>query len=180
MADGCKELHERVDAIEEQVAALQRGRIRGIRKQAVRSLWGLPLYDIAIGPDPEKGEQRGHARGVLAIGDIATGVLALGGMARGVIALGGVALGIVALGGCSVGIFLALGGLAVAGVAVGGLAVGVVAVGGAALGVVAIGGGAAGYYACGGGAVGKFVISATERSPEAIDFFAPWIPGLRR
>ena len=65
MADGCKELHERVDAIEEQVAALQRGRIRGIRKQAVRSLWGLPLYDIAIGPDPEKGEQRGHARGFL-------------------------------------------------------------------------------------------------------------------
>ena len=26
--------------------------------------------------------------------------------------------------------------------------------------------------------MGKFVLSATERSPEAIDFFAPWIPGL--
>jgi hypothetical protein len=180
MADDYKALHEKLDAIEQGVAALQRGRPRGVRKRAARNLWGLPLYDIAIGPDPEKGEQRGHARGVVAIGDIATGILAMGGVARGVVAVGGVALGIVCLGGCSLGILLAMGGFAIAGIALGGVAVGVVAIGGAALGVIAVGGGAVGYYACGGGAVGKYVISATEQSREAIDLFAPWIPGLRR
>jgi hypothetical protein len=176
MTDDYQALHEKLDAIGRGVEALQRGRPRGVRKRAARHLWGLPLYDIAFGPDPETGELRGHARGILAIGDIATGILALGGVARGVVALGGVALGIVSLGGCSLGILAALGGLAIAGIAFGGVAVGVVAVGGVALGVIAGGGGAIGYYACGGAAVGKYVVSATEHSREAIDLFAPWIP----
>ena len=44
---------------------------RGIRKRSPKTLCGLPLVDIAIGPDPEKGEMRGHAHGIIAIGDIA-------------------------------------------------------------------------------------------------------------
>lgn len=42
----------------------------------------------------------------------------------------------------------------------------------------AIGGGAVGYYAFGGGAFGKFVISAVQRSPEAVEFFKHWLPVL--
>ena len=62
---------------------------KGIRIRSSATLWGLPLLAIALGPDFEKNEIRGHARGILAIGDIATGVLAFGGLARGVIAIGG-------------------------------------------------------------------------------------------
>src|SRR5262245_17848290 len=63
---------------------------RSIRRQSSRKICGLPLWAIALGPDWEKGEMRGHARGIVAIGDLATGWLALGGFARGFIAAGGV------------------------------------------------------------------------------------------
>ena len=77
---------------------------------------GLPLYDIAIGGAPDKGEMRGHAHGIVAIGGIARGGRAVG--------------------------FIAVGGLAV------------------------------GYYAAGGAAYGKHVISALQRSPEAVELFS--------
>ena len=58
---------------------------KGIRKRSATCFAGLPLYDIALGPDLDKGECHGHARGIVAIGDIATGWLAVGGAARGII-----------------------------------------------------------------------------------------------
>lgn len=158
------DLEKRVADLEKQVDALKRGGaglIRGIRR---RSSWGfgdLPFYDIALGPDPDRGEWRGHAKGIIAIGDMATGVLALGGLARGLFAFGGLAVGGVSLGGLSIGAL----------VAVGGLAIGSVAFGGAAMGGVAIGGGSAGYYACGGQAFGEHRVDATRRDPEAEAFF---------
>ena len=135
----------------------------GIRKRSDYEYLGMPLWSVALGPDFAKGEMRGHAKGLIAIGDMATGVFALGGLARGVVALGGLAAGVVALGG------LAIGGLTL-----GGLAIGLVALGGGAVGWVAIGGAAAGYYAAGGAAFGTYVVSAMERSPEAIAFFSQW------
>jgi hypothetical protein len=72
---------------------------KSIRSRSVRSFAGLPLVDIAIGPDPDRNEPHGKARGIIAIGDEAHGWLALGGSARGVLALGGKAMGIIALGG---------------------------------------------------------------------------------
>lgn len=162
-----KALKARVADLESRLAA---GRVlgRGVRKRSSRTLFGLPLYDIAVGPDPETGAMRGHARGIVAIGDLATGVLALGGLARGVVAVGGVSLGLLSFGGCAIGLLAAVGGAAIGGVAIGG----------AAAGVVAVGGGAAGYYACGGAAFGTHVLSAMERSPEAVELFgrfAPWL-----
>lgn len=139
-----------------------------IRKRSQQTILGLPLVDIAIGPDPEKNEVRGHARGIIAIGDIATGWLAFGGVAYGGLASGGIAVGIVSFGGLSIGL-----------AALGGLAIGGIAVGGGAIGFAAIGGGAIGYYALGGGALGKYVIMATERSQEAVDFFKHWLPFLQ-
>lgn len=137
--------------------------MRSVRRHSDYIYLGMPLWSIAMGPDLERGEMRGHAKGVLAIGDIATGVIAVGGLARGFIAIGGCAIGVVAIGG------LAIGALAF-----GGLAVGLAAIGGLALGWAAVGGGAVGYYAAGGAAFGTYVVSAMERSPEAIAFFTQW------
>jgi hypothetical protein len=173
-------LRQKVETLEEEVARLKRGTIRrGIRKRSRRSIWGLPLYEIALGPDPDRQEVRGHARGVLAIGDIATGFVALGGVARGGIAVGGVAIGGLCLGGVALGLIAAIGGLAVGSVAVGGMSIGLVALGGGAVGLVAVGGGAFGYYACGGGAYGEHVLDAVHHDPEAVRFFSKWLPGLR-
>jgi hypothetical protein len=156
------ELEGRVAALEKQVKALRgRAPLRGIRRRASWGIGGIPFYDIAVGPDLERGELRGHARGIIAIGDLATGVLALGGLSRGVVAIGGLAAGLVSVGGLSVGILGAIGGLAIGGLALGGFAGG----------GVAIGGSAAGYFACGGTAHGQHVVDATHRDPEALEFF---------
>jgi hypothetical protein len=158
-----QDLERRVRELEAEVARLRAGgRYRTVRYRSAAEFGGLPLVAIATGPDPAKGEARGHARAILAIGDIATGVLALGGIARGIVAFGGVAIGAITFGG------LSLGALA----AVGGLAIGTLALGGGALGWTAVGGGAVGTYACGGGAFGEHVVHATRRDPEAAEHFA--------
>lgn len=146
---------------------------KGIRRKSERMLCGLPLWAIAVGPDLERGEMRGHARGIFALGDIATGWFACGGVARGVVAVGGLAIGLFAVGGAAFGVLAAAGGLAV----------GAVAFGGGAVGLVAVGGGAYGYYACGGGAGGVHTVSSFNRDPVAVEFFQqyfPWLPQLHR
>ena len=157
-----EQLEKRVTELEQRLSAMGTSCARGVRRRAAFEVANLPLYDIAMGPDPARGEVRGHARGIVAIGDIATGVLAIGGFARGAIAIGGLALGLLSLGGLSIGVVTALGGLAIGGIAAGGGAIGVVAVGGAAAGA---------SYACGGAAVGEHAASAIRRDPEAIRFF---------
>ena len=134
-----------------------------IRKRAHVGLLGLPLWEVAIGPDPGRGESRGHARAILAIGDLATGCIAIGGLARGGIAAGGLSVGIVSFGGVALG-----------GVAIGGLGVGVVALAGLAVGLVAVGGLAIGHYALGGAAFGTHTWSGLSRSPAAEEFFRRW------
>ena len=157
-----EELEERVERLEQELAALRKGSARSVRKRASWGIGNIPAYEIAVGPDPALGQVRGHAKGIVAVGDIATGFLALGGWARGIVAVGGLATGLVSVGGLSVGVLLAVGGLAI----------GSLAIGGGAVGGVAVGGGAVGRYACGGGAAGEHVISALRRDPEAASFFA--------
>ena len=156
------DLHKRIAELEREVAALKGRQFRGVRRRSSGGIGGIPFFEIATGPDPERGEMRGHAKAIIAIGDIATGIVAMGGLARGLIAVGGLALGAVSFGGLSIGAL----------VAVGGLAIGAAAFGGGAVGGVAVGGGAAGYYACGGGAVGEHVIDQYHRDPEAVAFFS--------
>ena len=136
--------------------------LKGVRRQSKRMIGGVPLWSVALGPDMDKGEMRGHAKGVLAVGDVATGVFAFGGLARGVVAFGGLAIGLASFGGLGIGLVLALGGGAI----------GTLAFGGGAAGAVAIGGGAAGVYAMGGSAVGAHVLSATQCDADALDFFS--------
>ena len=75
--------------------------LHGVRRQSSYEYLGLPLWSIATGPDPARGEIRGHAKGVLALGDIATG-----GAAVGWVAIGGLALGIYAVGGIAWGTYI--------------------------------------------------------------------------
>ena len=153
------------------VEVLQRGPVVnfGKRYTSPTVVFGLPLVSVAMGP--AEGERRGHAKGIIAIGDIATGWFALGGVARGIIAIGGMAIGIVSFGGMSLGL-IAFGGWALGGIATGGGAVGGIAHGGGAAGFIARGGGAVGYYAAGGGVEGKYVISPNRRDSEAVEVFA--------
>src|SRR5258708_4614688 len=60
-----------------------------MRYRSKAELFGLPLFCVAVGPDLEKREARGVARGIVAIGDIAIGGIALGGAAVGFIAFWG-------------------------------------------------------------------------------------------
>jgi hypothetical protein len=159
-----RDLERRVVELEAEVSRLRtapRGGWRGVRYRSALGIGDLPLVAIATGPDLEKGELRGHARGVIAIGDMATGFLAIGGLARGVITLGGLSVGLVSLGGCAVGLVAAVGGLAI----------GSLALGGAAVGGAAVGGAAVGRYACGGGAFGTYVAGPARTDPEALAFF---------
>jgi len=144
--------------------------VKGIRREAPRKLFGLPLWAVAIGPDWERGEMRGHARGIFALRDMATGWFAFGGLARGLFAFGGLAIGPFAFGGAAIGLLVAVGGAAVDGLAIGG----------GAVGGVAIGGGACGYDAFGGGAIGAHTVSATNQDPAALDFFQQHFPWLTK
>lgn len=137
------------------------GALMRVRWKSAATFLEYPLVSIALGPDPENNESRGHARGIIAIGDIATGVIALGGISVGAVALGGLAIGGLVLGGGAVGLL-----------AFAGLAVGYFAVGGLAIGYAAIGGVAIGYYALGGVAVGKFIVGPLHRDPQAVEFFS--------
>ena len=106
-------------------------RSRGVRWKSKAMLFGWPLCEVALGPDSKRGEHRGHARAVLALGNIADGIFAVGGVSRGVVAIGGISCGLLSLGGVSLGLVAALGGVAVAPLALGGVAAGVLATGGA-------------------------------------------------
>jgi hypothetical protein len=162
-----EELEQRVAQLERDLAAARGGSYkRSVRARARWDLAGLPFYDIALGPDPSRGESMGRARGFIAIGDMATGVVAAGGFARGLLAVGGCAVGVLSFGGLSIGALAAFGGLAIGGIAFGG----------GAVGGVALGGGAAGYYACGGAAAGEYVVAANRADPEAQVFFSRYAP----
>ena len=115
------------------------------------TLLGLPLVHINL-------EDRGlcRAKGIIAVGNVATGFLAVGGISAGLVSIGGLSVGLLAIGGLTAGA-AALGGLALGllaalgggafsfGIALGGCAVGrFLAVGGAALGQYAGGAAASG------------------------------------
>ena len=106
-----------------------------------RTLWGLPLVHIHL-------QDRGlcRAKGIIAIGNVATGLVAIGGFSAGLVsvgafsagllALGALAVGAAAAGGLAVGLLAALGGCAFSlGLSFGGCAISrFLAVGGAAIG----------------------------------------------
>lgn len=111
---------------------------------------GLPIIHINLG----FGVRR--AKGVIAIGNIATGLLAVGGIAIGAVSIGGFALGLLALAGFSLGI-LSIGGMAAGFIALGGMAFGYLALGGMAVGVYSLGGSAIAQRVAAGGYANAYI-----------------------
>lgn len=149
---------------------------RRVRRESSATLFGWPLVSIALGPDPERGERRGRACGLVAVGDVAIGGVAVGGGAVGVVAIGGVAVGVSAAAGLSAGLLAAVGGFAAGGCAAGGFAVGGLASGGGAFGCAAQGGLAIGVYARGESVAGLHTISAGGADPAARQMFDALAP----
>lgn len=118
-----------------------------------RTLFGLPLVHINCGPGVH------WARGIIAIGDIATGF----------VALGGIAVGLLSLGAISLGLLLALGGLSVGIISIGGCALGILALGAYTFGLLSVGGIACGVYSVGGVAIAsKVAVGGAASAPLAI------------
>ena len=128
----CRHSHvaELIDTERDGIAA----RSNDVRYESTKKIFGLPVVSIAFGPNPERTENKGLAKGFIAIGDISVGVISFGGLAFGLLSIGGasvglasvggLAIGIVSLGGASIGLLAAVGGVAIGYNAVGGLAIG--------------------------------------------------------
>ena len=128
-----------------------------------RTLFGLPLVHINL-------SQRGltWARGIIAIGNVATGFLAIGCFAAGIVSLGAIALGLLALAGMAMGL-VALGGISLGGIAAGGCALGYLAIGGAAVAAkVAVGASASAELLAVGREAAGAVTMGLEASREAV------------
>ncbi len=109
----------------------------GTEYRSEQTWGGLPILHISIGGRQADGRYRlGRARGIIALGDIATGLVAVGGVAIGLLSVGGVALGLVAVGALAVGL-VAVGAVSIGLMAVGGVAIGLTAMGMATAGLVA-------------------------------------------
>ena len=96
-------------------------------------LFGLPLIHVIFAPVWLVGFR--PARGIIAVGNIATGFVAVGGVAIGIAAFGGISLGLMCVGGIALALGLGMGGIATGYWALGGIAIGVYALGG--LGIAA-------------------------------------------
>ena len=99
-----------------------------------KKLFGLPLVHIHFGAGTPR------AKGIIAIGNIATGLISIGFISCGLISLGTVAIGLFSLACLSLGLFLSLGNISIGALAIGGIAIGLVSFGGVSIGLYSIGG----------------------------------------
>ena len=144
--------------------------VPGYEYKSKHTLLGLPLVHINCG----YGLRR--AKGVIAIGNIATGIVALGGFGVGVVSFCGIGVGLLSLGGLALGGF-AVGGVAVGLVAAGGCAIGMYAMGGAAVASrVAVGGAAAAPVSVGANA--GLVITEATKMKDVAAYLTANCPGL--
>jgi hypothetical protein len=62
------------------------------------------VHDLVGGRQADGRYRLGRARGIIALGDVATGLVAVGGVAIGLFSVGGVAVGLVAIGAVVMGL----------------------------------------------------------------------------
>lgn len=122
-------------------------------------LFGLPLLHVHFG----FGICR--AKGIFAVGNIATGLVSVGAVSAGLVSVGAFSIGLLAFGAVVLGL-LSLGAVAFGIVALGGVAVGVYAFGGAAVGYLSFGGAAVGRFAAGDWAHGYLAIGRSHATGE--------------
>ena len=131
-----------------------------------RTLWGLPLVHIHL-----KNNSLVRAKGIIAIGNVATGVVAVGGVfSAGIVSLGVLSVGLLAVGCIAAGA-AAIGGLAFGWLGLGGIVRSVYGAGGIVeASRIAIGGVTEAPLAIGRVVKGEMVIQLPEGklSPELI------------
>ncbi len=108
-----------------------RGRVYEYKSE--KTLWGLPLVHVHIGFGMKK------AKGIVAIGNVATGVVSVGLLAKGGVAIGCLSMGLVGMGCLTLGLLLAIGAIAVGTFSIGAIAIGVFALGAVAIGMFSTG-----------------------------------------
>ena len=98
-----------------------------------RVMFGLPLVHINIGFGLRK------AKGILAIGNIATGFLSIGLFAKGLLSIGLLSIGLIGVGCLSLGLLLAVGALSIGTFSVGAIAFGILTLGAVSIGMYSVG-----------------------------------------
>lgn len=121
---------------------------------------GLPLVHIKLGPGITR------AKGVIAIGTIATGILSLGAISFGILSFGAVSIGLLAVGAMAMAALFAAGSIAVGAIALGGIAVGLLTIGGLSVGIYSLGGCAIGDKIARGGYATARIAIGDETSGE--------------
>jgi hypothetical protein len=126
-----------------------------------KKVLGLPLIHYTRGKCPDTG-RRIVAKGIIAVGRLATGILAIGHASFGVLAVGQLALGLLfGLGQASSGLY-----------AIGQLAIGFYfGIGQLATGITAIGQFGIGKYVLAQVGIGKYVWTQKTADPEAVEYF---------
>ncbi len=108
-------------------------RRRHYEYKSTKTFLGLPLVHVNIGLGIRK------AKGIIAIGNVASGIISIGLASIGVLSLGLASLGVLSLAVFSVGLLLALGSVAIGTVAIGAIAVGIFTIGAISFGVFSLG-----------------------------------------
>lgn len=98
-----------------------------------RIVRGLPLVHIHIGFGFQK------ARGIIAVGNVATGVLSIGLIARGIVSFGILTAGLIGTGVLSLGLLLAVGAVSLGIFSVGAVAMGIFTLGAVSMGMFSVG-----------------------------------------
>ena len=121
---------------------------RAFEKKSRRTVRGLPLWHINIGPGRA-------AKGIFAVGLVSRGVFSLGLASCGVFSAGLASCGVFSFGVFSLGL-LAVGVFSLGAAAFGAIAAGAIAAGAVAAGIFSAGAASAGAFSVGALAVGKY------------------------
>ena len=98
-----------------------------------RTFNGLPLLHVHIGFGVKK------AKGIIAIGNIATGLISIGLISTGFLSFGLLSLGLLSFGLLSIGLLMAAGSISIGAFSVGAIAIGLLTIGAISIGVYSIG-----------------------------------------
>lgn len=132
-----------------------------------RKVFGLPLVHIHFG----LGIYR--AKGIIAIGNIASGFVSIGFLSFGFLSCGLLSIGLISWACLSIGLLLSLGAISIGALALGGVAIGLFSIGGLSIGMysfggcaiaknIALGGYASGHIAIGDVCKGAFNFHTSE------------------
>jgi hypothetical protein len=135
------------------------------RKRSQKTLFGLPLWEVAFNLIRKKKKRvryvkQAKARAIIAIGDSATGVIAIGSFAKGLISVGNFSLGLLSFGGFSLG--LLSGGV---------FGVGLIGIGIFGVGLFSIGLMGGGYASFGAMVLASYPYDRFYKSPEMTEIY---------